>query len=159
MTVIDNKSAAVAEIRAVIEDWADALRVKDASRVIGHGTPDCVLFSLAPPLRTTDADEGGLERWFSTWRGPLGYRFEDLEISAGGDVAFVTMLTELSGEKIDAGKISVWFRQTLGLKRLAAGWKITHQHESVPFYMDGSFKAAVDLNPGSPVDWQAPAPR
>jgi len=23
----------------------------------------------------------------------------------------------------------------------------THQHGSVPFYMDGSFKAAVDLQP------------
>lgn len=159
MSVIDNKSAAVAEIRAVIEDWADALRVKDAKRVIAHGTPDCVLFSLAPPLKTTDAGEGGLEQWFSSWRGPLGYRFEDLDISAGGDIAFVTMLTELSGEKVDAGKVSVWFRQTLGLKRTQAGWKIAHQHESVPFYMDGSLKAAVDLNPGSAVDWQAPAPR
>jgi hypothetical protein len=26
--------------------------------------------------------------------------------------------------------------------------KIAHEHESVPFYMDGSFKAAVDLTPG-----------
>ncbi|MGF6173023.1 nuclear transport factor 2 family protein [Ensifer sp. 4252] len=158
MSVIDNKTAAVAEIRAVIDDWADALRVKDAKRVIGHGTPDCVLFSLAPPLKTSDAGEGGLEQWFSTWRGPLGYRFEDLDVSVGGDVAFVSMLTELSGEKIDAGKISVWFRQTLGLKRTAAGWKIAHQHESVPFYMDGSLKAAVDLNPKSTIDSQAAAP-
>ncbi len=157
MTVIDNKSAAVAEIRAVIEDWADALRQKDAKRVVAHGAPDCVVFSLAPPLKSSDAGEAGLEQWFSTWRGPLGYRLEDLDISAGGDVAFVSMLTELSGEKVDAGKISVWFRQTLGLKRLPAGWKIAHQHESVPFYMDGSFKAAVDLNPASTINWQAEA--
>ena len=26
-------------------------------------------------------------------------------------------------------------------------WKIMHEHSSVPFYMDGSFKAAVDLKP------------
>ena len=26
-------------------------------------------------------------------------------------------------------------------------WKITHQHNSVPFMMDGSFKAAIDLKP------------
>lgn len=26
-------------------------------------------------------------------------------------------------------------------------WRIVHQHESTPFYMDGSFTAAVDLTP------------
>jgi hypothetical protein len=25
--------------------------------------------------------------------------------------------------------------------------QITHEHKSTPFYMDGSFKAAVDLQP------------
>jgi ketosteroid isomerase-like protein len=26
-------------------------------------------------------------------------------------------------------------------------WKIAHEHTSVPFYMDGSFRAAIDLKP------------
>lgn len=26
-------------------------------------------------------------------------------------------------------------------------WRIAHRHESVPFYMDGSNRAAVDLTP------------
>ena len=30
---------------------------------------------------------------------------------------------------------------------LSVSWKITDDHASVPFYMDGSFKAAVDLKP------------
>ena len=30
---------------------------------------------------------------------------------------------------------------------LAGTWKIAHEHTSVPFYMDGSFRAAVDLEP------------
>jgi ketosteroid isomerase-like protein len=41
----------------------------------------------------------------------------------------------------------VWFRITFGLRRAAEGWTITHEHESVPFYMDGSLRAAVDLQP------------
>jgi hypothetical protein len=26
-------------------------------------------------------------------------------------------------------------------------WKIEHEHESEPFYLDGGFKAAIDLTP------------
>jgi PhnB protein len=26
-------------------------------------------------------------------------------------------------------------------------WKIVHEHSSTPFYMDGSYRAAVDLKP------------
>jgi hypothetical protein len=29
--------------------------------------------------------------------------------------------------------------------RTQAGWRITHEHDSVPFHMDGSFRATVDL--------------
>jgi len=31
--------------------------------------------------------------------------------------------------------------------RIGGAWKITRQHTSVPFRMDGSVKAAVDLKP------------
>jgi ketosteroid isomerase-like protein len=41
----------------------------------------------------------------------------------------------------------MWFRVTLGLRRIDGKWLVTHEHSSVPFYMDGSLRAAVDLNP------------
>jgi ketosteroid isomerase-like protein len=36
---------------------------------------------------------------------------------------------------------------TLGLRKTGTGWKITHEHASTPFYMDGSGRAATDLQP------------
>jgi len=53
----------------------------------------------------------------------------------------------LSGTKVGGDKNNLWLRQTLGLRKIDGEWKIVHEHESVPFYMDGSFKAAVDLEP------------
>ena len=44
-------------------------------------------------------------------------------------------------------KIDIWFRHTLGFRKIDGRWKITHEHSLVPFYMDGSHKAAVDLKP------------
>jgi PhnB protein len=156
MSGAESRTAAAAEIKAVIEDWAEAMRRKDASRVLAHGTEDAIIFSLAPPLKASDSDPDGLEQWFSTWKGPLGFTFQDLDISPSGDIAFATALAHLSGEKNDGQKPALWYRLTLGLKRTDNGWKIAHQHESVPFYMDGSVKAAVDLDPESEIDWQAP---
>ena len=88
-----------------------------------------------------------LQAWFATWRGPLGYEVRELTITAGEDTAFSHSLNRLSGTKVDGEQADVWFRQTVGFRKIGGAWKIAHEHESVPFYMDGSFKAAVDLKP------------
>ncbi len=61
--------------------------------------------------------------------------------------------TKEGGEAVD-----LWFRNTLCLKRTSDGWRIVREHASVPFYMDGSLRAAVDLTPNSDLAWNA-APR
>lgn len=136
-----------AQIRALIDDWAKAVRAKDVDGVLSHLAADVVTFDLAPPLRSTGTDAGGLQAWFSTWKGPLGYEIRDLSITAGDDAAFCHCLSRLSGTKVDGEQNDVWFRQTLCFRRIGGTWKIVHQHESVPFYMDGSYRAAVDLGP------------
>ena len=136
-----------AQIRALVDDWAEALRAKDVDRVMAHYARHSVTFDLAPPLISTGADAEGLQAWFSTWPGPLSYEIRDLNITAGDDVAFCHSLNRLSGTKTDGEKVEIWFRQTLCLRKIDGEWRITHQHESVPFYMDGSYRAAVDLTP------------
>jgi PhnB protein len=54
----------------------------------------------------------------------------------------------MSGTKTDGEKVDMWLRATLCFRKIGGHqWKIVHEHESVPFYMDGSYKAAVDLTP------------
>jgi PhnB protein len=135
-----------AEIRGVIDAWARALRRKDADAVVAQHAPDFVHFSLAPPLVTVP-DTANLEAWFATWDGPIGYELHDLRITVGTDVAFSTSLNRMTGTKTDGAKPDLWFRHTLGFRKLGGAWKMAHEHESVPFYMDGSVRAAVDLEP------------
>jgi len=134
-------------IRAVIEERAKAIRAKNAADVVRHHAPDFVQFSLAPPLISTAADAEGWNAWFATWRGGLGYEIHRLHVTAAGEVAFTRSLNRLSGTTVDGETEDIWFRQTLGFHKVAGEWKIVHEHESVPFYMDGSLKAAVDLQP------------
>jgi PhnB protein len=141
------KTTDKAQIRAVIEEWADALRNKDANRMLSHCAPNLVHFSLAPPLLSTASNAEGLNAWFATWQGPIGYEIRDPGIMIGDDVAFSHSLNRMHGTKTDGAKADLWFRQTFAFQRIKGEWKMAHEHESVPFYMDGSFKAAIDLKP------------
>ena len=139
-----------AQIRLAIENWAKALRNKDADGVISHYTTDLVHFSLAPPLQYAGAaaqNKKRLEEWFSTWQGPLEYEVEDLLIKASDSVAFSHSLNRMSGTNSDGSKRQLWFRLTLCFEKIDGQWKIAHEHDSVPFYMDGSARAALDLEP------------
>ena len=140
-------ATAEARIRALVDDWAKAIRAKDASGVMTHYAADSVTFDMAPPLISAGADAEGLQAWFATWQGPLGYEIRDLKVTAGDHAAFGHSLVRLTGTKVDGDKADVWFRQTLCFRQIGGEWKIAHQHESVPFYMDGSARAAVDLEP------------
>jgi PhnB protein len=147
MTTEHGRTPRDVPIRKVIEAWAEALRAKDTSGVVRHHARDFVHFSLAPPLSTTGGDPSTLEAWFAAWRGPIGYEIRALTIAAGEDTAFSHSLNRMTGTTQDGEATDLWFRQTLCFRRIEGEWKITHEHESVPFYMDGSLKAAVDLAP------------
>ncbi|MGH7804122.1 MAG: nuclear transport factor 2 family protein [Candidatus Binatia bacterium] len=53
----------------------------------------------------------------------------------------------MHGARTDGTKTDIWVRATVGFEKIDGAWMIVHEHVSVPFYMDGSFKAAVDLTP------------
>jgi len=147
MTTNANQATEVARIRAVIEDWSEGLRRKDAGRVVGHHGTGFVMYSLAPPLVSDAAGTAGLNAWFATWRGGLEIEHRDLQVVVGGDVAFAHCLTRLAGTKTDGQRNEVWFRHSFGLRKEGEAWRIVHVHESVPFRMDGSYLAEVDLVP------------
>ena len=143
MTVTDEKAA----VAAVIEEWSKAISNKNAARVLSLLTTDVMQFTLAPPLRYQGKDAEDLQGWFDTWEGQIGVEARDMAITPGSDVAFATSLVHMTGTKTDGEKPDLWFRQTLGLIKQNDTWKIAHEHASVPFYMDGTFKAAIDLKP------------
>jgi PhnB protein len=106
-------------------------------------------FDLAPPLqhggRKTIRDN--LQGWFATFSGPVGSELRDLKIETGGDLAFAHGFNRIHGKRTDGSETSVWIRLTLCFRKIGGAWKVTHEHTSVPFYMDGSLQAAVDLTP------------
>ena len=133
-------------IRQAIEARNAALTAKDVPGVMASGAAGFVSYNLAPPLKA-GGGKAGLAAWFATWDGPIDHEMRDLKIIAGDAAGFAHGLIHMSGRKTDGERIDLWFRQTFGLKLTRRGWKIVHEHGSVPYYMDGSLRAAVDLQP------------
>lgn len=137
-------------VREVIDSQLAALSSKEVKGTISVYGKGGVMYTLAPPLRSQNDDEASasaaVQQWFDTWDGPVQYETRDLDIRVSGDLALATCLRRMIGDQ--KGKhVDMWFRKTLGFTRVEGEWKIIHDHESVPFYMDGSMKAAVDLKP------------
>ena len=137
------------KIRALIENWAEALRAKDVDLYVSHYAEDILLFDLAPPLEYAglDALRKGLEEWFSTFESPVGFEIRNLQISTGDRTAFSHSLNHITGERTTGEHTDVWARSTIGFRKVEDSWLISHEHLSVPLYMDGSNKAALDLKP------------
>jgi ketosteroid isomerase-like protein len=139
-----------AEIREILNDRVKAHRLKDADLMMAHGAKDFVSCTLAPPLRSVGSaaeERNGLLQWFATWKGPITCEDFEQTIEIGGDVAFAHGLARMRGTKADGQDVELWFRRTDCFRKRAGRWEVAHSHSSVPFYMDGSYRACIDLKP------------
>jgi PhnB protein len=138
-----------AEVRALLERWAQAIRDKNLNEASACYAAEVLSFDLAPPLRRSGRERisADLGQWFTTWHGPIGLEIREPRLTLGDKVAFCTSLQRISGRKTDGELPDIWVRATLGLQKLDGAWRIVHEHASTPFYMDGSYRAAIDLEP------------
>lgn len=144
----DADKNAEAQIRRLISDWTGALRSRDVEAIMAACAPDFVSFDLAPPLSHHAVEyREGLRQWFSSFASPIGCEITQLEIASSGGVAFSRSLNRMTGKKTSGEEVDLWVRATICYRKIGGEWKVAHEHISVPFYMDGSFRAAVDLHP------------
>ena len=138
------------EIQDVIEARQTHLAAGDVKGMLESYAPHVVQFTLEPPLGavTDSSDASATEQWVATFEAPPVRAVTQLEITTDGAVAFATSIDSRTAiPRGGSEPFTLWYRVTLGLRRIDGRWLIVHEHASVPFYMDGSFRAAVDLNP------------
>lgn len=137
------------EIRALVDKRIAALRAKDAGAAVSRIADNAVTFELAPPLVQPEgaaADSELLAAWLAGFE-ELDIEVRDMVVHAERTVAFAHALHHLTGTRTDGRSVSLWMRSTLGFRFDIGGWIMVHAHTSVPFHMDGSFRAAVELEP------------
>lgn len=137
-------------IEAILTRYEDAVIRRDAEAVLADYAPDAIAYDLAPPLEHSGKallDPEGIRQWFDTWEDDLRISHAEPRILQDGDLAVLHCLQRMTGTKKGEGHTDMWFRATIALKRIGDEWKIVHIHTSVPFAMDGSDKALLDLAP------------
>jgi ketosteroid isomerase-like protein len=134
----------------LLDEFTRALYTKDSARAIAPLADDAVNFDLAPPLQhgpDVTHNPAWLEEWFATWKGPIVSQPAERTIVADETLAYAYGLQRMTGTKTSGEKVELWFRATACFRRENGQWRITHMHNSVPFAMDGSGKALLDLKP------------
>lgn len=141
-----------AAVLAVLHGVHDAVAAGDARAAVDAHAGDAAVYDLAPPLvagtGSREGDVAALQAWIDGKDAPPVITLHDPVVHVGGDVALVFGLARMSGSSArEGGAFSFWFRVSYGLRRAGTTWRIVHRHESVPFRMDGTFLAALDLRP------------
>jgi ketosteroid isomerase-like protein len=142
------QSSEAEEIRSFIDRRLQAIRAKDVQASTSSMAPEYVLFDVVEPLRSTGAHAASrrAEEWFSTFQGPIAYDILDLQIAAANGVGFSYGLNHVRGTKLDGNILDMWWRATVGYKKINGEWRITHEHNSVPFDV-ATGKASLNLQP------------
>lgn len=125
----------VAEIQKLMDDWREALSTKDLDRLLRHYHADVRFFDAVPPH-----EQQGADAYRRTWENmmphlpeALGSEMRDVRITAEGNVAFASCLQRLTDRKTNEAATCGWVRVTICFHRKSDGWKVVHEHVSVPF--------------------------
>lgn len=135
------------EIEDLFRRVVSAHARKDVDALLACHTAEARIADLAPPLDRRGLDRDRVAEWFATWDGPIALEARDVEVRASGGLAVAAGLVRMRGTKTDGSQVDIWMRATDVLAREGGEWRIVHHHSSVPFHMDGSLRAAVDLEP------------
>jgi uncharacterized protein (TIGR02246 family) len=130
----DNITTDEAAIRALVENWARAVRSKNLDGILANHAPDMLMFDVPEPIQSKGI-AAYRKTWdlFFSWSQDSGvFDISEMNITAGNDVAFVTALMRCAGTEANGDKIELEFRLTIGLRKIDGQWIVMHEHHSLP---------------------------
>ena len=121
-------------IRELVENWASAVRRKDLDAILLNHSANMLMFDVPPPLASKgiEAYSKTWELFFSWYQDSGVFDIDELNITAGNDVAFVTALMRCAGTEANGDQTELEFRLTMGLRKVDGRWIIEHEHHSIP---------------------------
>jgi uncharacterized protein (TIGR02246 family) len=129
-------SQSEAAIRALLNEFAEAIRSGDATRILSFYSDDVVAFDMMPPLQFKSKSAYQTQAWEECFTNffefPVDFEYHDLRVHADGDVAFSHSLVHMKGKAKSGEVMESWLRNTTCLQRMDGHWQITHEHNSVP---------------------------
>ena len=122
----------VSQVRALIERWAAAVHEGDLESVLADHADDIVMFDVPPPDQGIRGIAAYRETWgpFFKWQRRASFDLESLDVTAGADVGFAYALLRCGTPEELAEAPERRLRLTVGLRKVADRWVVTHEHHS-----------------------------
>ncbi len=139
-------------ILAVCGRLGAAHDAKDIKGILSCYAPGARIFDMAPPLESRGLDADTAAAWHDAWIEPPQFDARNVDIMVEGSLAFMIGVHRIRGTKKTGECIDQWFRVTTCFQKIDGQWLIIHDHSSVPVPLDGSYRAAGDLNPAENAD-------
>jgi len=126
---LDNET----QIRQLVENWAKAVRNKDIKAILAHHSDDIVMFDVPPPFKSAGID-AYRKTWDTFFAGTqLGiFDIQELQITCDEQVAFCFATMKCSDRNKSGEFEDLYFRLTIGLKKINNDWTVVHEHHSIP---------------------------
>jgi uncharacterized protein (TIGR02246 family) len=121
------------QIKALIERWAQAVHEGDMSGVLADHADDVVMYDVPPPQEGVRGIDAYRQTWpqFFQWQAQgASFEITSLEITASEDVAFAYALVRCGTPDHLERHPEQRLRLTIGLRKEAGRWLVTHEHHS-----------------------------
>src|SRR5258708_4933950 len=130
----ESAQSSEAAVRDIFERWVASVRSEDLAGIRANHAAEMLMFDVPPPFASR-----GLDAYMATWAPfyrsqvrPIVFDFDDVEITAGDTVAFLTatgrcLYIEKTGEHND-----LRFRLTMGFRKKHGKAWFLHGPHSVP---------------------------
>jgi len=121
-------------ISDLIERWSKGVRDQDRAAIRQDHDADILMFDVPPPFQSRGIDEymATWDTFFSFAEKPVRFDFTNIEITAGGEVAFATAVGHCVTIGRDGRREPLDFRLTMGLRKIDGRWHVMHEHHSLP---------------------------
>jgi uncharacterized protein (TIGR02246 family) len=125
----DDSPAAESEVRELHDHWSDLTASKDLDGLMDGIAEDVVSYEQAGELQyvgkpaVREVCKAGLD----AAPGGVSFTTPDLTVLTRGDLAIAWGLDHIESDDLDS-----WSRATRIFQRQESGWKLIHQHRSLP---------------------------
>src|SRR6185312_4865673 len=124
-TITENEK----QVRQLVENWAKAVRDKNIDGILAHHSQDIVMYDVPEPFQSI-----GIEAYRKTWdlffkfTRPDVFDIQELHVFADEHIAFCYATMKCADKSNSADYVDLYFRLTIGLRKINNQWTIIHEH-------------------------------
>lgn len=133
-----NNNQSAQQISDLLANWTLAVRAKDVAAITRLYHADIVAFDAIAQLqfKGIDAYRAHWQRCMEFCSGESLFELHQLKVQAKGQLAFSHSLNHCGGANEKGEMQRCWMRATQCWQHDSNGWKIVHEHYSMPFDME-----------------------